>query len=528
MGWSFDQVLERTERAVDPADQAIVFGDHVVAWGALKARTDRLAAALLAAGAVPGDKVAHYLRNGPEYLETAIAGFKAGLTHVNVNYRYTETELFYLFDQSDAAVIVYEPDFAPLVAALRPRLDKVKLFVETGGGPKVNAFAARYEDFATGDWMLRKPAAPAEHLLFIYTGGTTGLPKGVMWRHEDLWAALGGGAAHPGAPKPKDLDAFEADLRAGIRGARLLLCPPLMHGAGFMMALMQLLRGGTVIMAAGTAFDPEAVLGAIAAHRPETALIVGDAFGRPLAQALAAAGGKYDTSSLQTLISSGAMWSAGVKDALVAAMPQVRCLDALGSSEVVGLGISVGASGATRFRADPLTRVIAEDGSLVAPGSGLAGRIARAGPVPLGYYNDPVKTAQTFVDIDGVRHAVPGDLAMVEADGAIKLLGRGNLVINTGGEKVFVEEVEEALKSHKAIDDALVFGVADPVWGQAVTAVVQANAKVTAEALRAHLALGLARYKLPKRIVFAGQVPRGPNGKANYPAARALSEEDVA
>lgn len=517
MVWTFDKILERTQRAVAPSDQAIIFGDHMVTWGELAQRTDRLAAGLLAHGAEPGDKVAHYLRNGAEYIETSVACFKAGLVHVNVNYRYTENELFYLFDNADVAVIVYDPDFAPQMAQLRERLTKVKLFVETGA--PLNAFALPYESLATAKIVFEPPHLTDDPLLFIYTGGTTGAPKGVMWRHDDLWRALGG---------PRDAggyDDFEADLRAGNRGARVLICPPLMHGAGYMFALLQLLRGGTVLMAPGASFDPDAVLAMIAAHRPGILLIVGDAFGRPLAKALGQA--RYDCASLGVIVSSGAMWSSDVKDEITAAIPHVRCLDALGSSEVIGLGISVRGGGqgasATRFKSDPMTRVIAEDGSPIAPGSGIAGRIARAGPVPLGYYKDPEKTARTFITIEGVRHVLPGDYGTIEADGTIKLLGRGNMVINSGGEKIFVEEIEEALKKHPAIDDALVFGMPDPVWGQAVTAVVEAQAPVSAEALRGFLGESLARYKLPKLICFAEKVPRGPNGKANYEAARAIA-----
>lgn len=515
MSWTFDRILARTERAVAPSDHAVIHGERILTWGALTARSNSLAAGLLAQGAAPGDKVAHYLRNGPEYIETSVACFKTGMVHVNVNYRYTANELFYLFDNADAAVIVYDRDFAPRVAELRERLGKVKLFIEVGSGAPENDFAVPYESLSAGAYHLVPPAMPDDPLLFIYTGGTTGMPKGVMWRHEDLWAALGGVVA--------DLDVFEADLRAGKRGARALICPPLMHGAGYMIALLHLLRGGTVLMAAGAGFDAQAVLGMIDTHRPQLMLIVGDAFGRPLANALAAPARDYDLSALQAVISSGAAWSAGVKDALISAMPGLRCLDALGSSEVVGLGVNVHTGGALRFKSDAMTRVIADDGSLVQPGSGVSGRIARAGPVPLGYYKDPEKTARTFVVIGGVRHALPGDYATVEADGTIKLLGRGNMVVNSGGEKIFVEEIEEALKKHGAVQDALVFGLADPVWGQAVTAVVEASG-VSAEDLREFLAAGLARYKLPKRIVFVGKVPRGPNGKADYAAAVELTK----
>jgi fatty-acyl-CoA synthase len=257
------------------------------------------------------------------------------------------------------------------------------------------------------------------------------------------------------------------------------------------------------------------------------AAIVGDAFGRPLARALEANPGRWDLSSTRMVISSGAMWSPEAKALLGKHMPGAMLLDTLGSSEVMGMGMSMtpgAAAGApTRFMADARTKVITDDGREVAPGSGELGRIFRGGPIPLGYYKDPEKSGRTFMEHDGVRYAVPGDYATVEADGAITLIGRGSQVINTGGEKVFVEEVEETLKTHPAVEDALVFGVADEKWGQAVTAVVETVSDVSAEELVAHLRLTLAPYKSPKKIVFTQKVPRGPNGKANYEAARALA-----
>lgn len=526
MVWSFREVLAATRAVVDPAAPALAHGADVLDWATFGARADALAAGLVAAGLTPGDKLAHYLRNSPAYITTSAAGWIAGLTHVNVNYRYTADELFYIFDNSDAAAIVYDTDFAPQIAELRDRLTRVKLFVEVGEGPPVNAFAVSFESLAGSGAAPLAVAPPEEELVFIYTGGTTGLPKGVMWRQADMFSALGGGAPAPGMPPPATLEAFSDLIRAGQGGAKALILPPLMHGAGYMIGLSGLLRGGCVVTAPGKGFDPEAALATIAAQRPQIMAMVGDAFGRPLLKALDAAPGAHDLSSLAMVISSGAMLSADVKAGLVRHAPHLMVMDALGSSEVLGMGASVttaaNAGAPTRFRYDPNTRVIDDDGNDVAPGSGAIGRIARGGPAPIGYYKDPEKSARTFVTIAGKRYVLPGDFATVEADGSFTLLGRGSQVINTGGEKVFVEEVEEALKSHPAVDDALVVGLPDPTFGQTVAAVVEAK-DATAEELVAHVKARLAGYKAPRRIVFVETVPRAPNGKADYPGARALA-----
>jgi 3-oxocholest-4-en-26-oate---CoA ligase len=524
MPWKFADIVRVVEEAVDPASPALLHGDRAVAWAELTARSNALADAFAAGGAEPGDKVAHYMRNSPEYLETSMACFKAGLTHVNVNYRYTSGELFHIFDNSDAAVIVYAREFAANVAELQPRLAKVKLFVEIGEGAPENAFAQSYDDLADGGAPAPSVAIPDDPMVFIYTGGTTGLPKGVMWRQQELWQALT--AALPGG-LPDSLEAYAQSLKAGGVSGPAMICPPLMHGAGYLIALSTLLKGGAVVTVPGANFDAGQALTDISRHKPNVVVIVGDAFGRPLQRALEAAPEAYDLSSVVMMISSGAMWSPEIKAGIAAHNPRMMLMDALGSSEVLGMGASMStaatAAAPTKFMRDPRTRVITDDGREVEPGSGEIGRIHRGGPAPMGYYKDPEKSAKTFVTIGEARYVVPGDYATVDPDGAIRLLGRGNQVINTGGEKVFVEEVEEALKSHPAVDDALVFGVADEKWGQAVTAVVEARAEVSPEELVAHVRQSLAPYKSPKRIIFAKKAPRGPNGKANYDAARALA-----
>jgi 3-oxocholest-4-en-26-oate---CoA ligase len=518
MSWNYGDVLDLVGKTVEPDAPALLHGDTVVDWQTFDRRSNALANAFLAAGAAPGDKVAHLMRNSPAYLETTAASFKARLAHVNVNFRYTGEELYYIFDNSDAAVIVYDPEFAPEIEALRPRLNKVKLFLQVG---------ADYDAAAAGNSAPVALQRSPDDMMFIYTGGTTGLPKGVMWSLGDLWDLMGGGATVMGGPRPQSFDEHAANMKQGLGRERMLVCPPLMHGSGYLMATYTICRGGSVVTLPEKSFDAEATLRAIETHRPTWAVIVGDAFARPLLRALEAKPGAYDLSSLGAIISSGTMWSPEVKAGLLKHLPHLMLLDALGSSESLGLGIAPttaqNAGQPTKFTHDPNTRVITEDGKDVEPGSGVIGMIARGGILPRGYYKDPEKTARLFREIDGKRYSLAGDFATIEADGTMTLLGRGNQCINTGGEKVFPEEVEETLKTHAFVEDALVFGVPDEKWGNAVTAVVEITSPVDEQDLRSHVRAHLAGYKTPKRIIFVPKVPRAPNGKADYKTAKAMA-----
>ncbi len=517
--WSFGAIFAALGKAVPPDRPATIHGDRVTTWSEFDRRTDALAAAFHAAGAVPGDKLAHLMRNSPAYLETTVAGFKARLVHVNVNYRYTGGELLYILDNSDATVLVYDAEFAELVGSLD--LPRIRLFLQVGG--KTAGFAQDFEAVATSNAVLPPQDHRADDMLFIYTGGTTGMPKGVMWDQSALWTLGGGGALFPGATVPATLDALCAQAAAGP-GRRSLILPPLMHGSGFLVAVHTLAQGGTAVTLPGHGFDAPAALAACAAHGCDYAVIVGDAFARPLLRALddGAPGG---IASLKTIISSGTMWSPEIKAGLLAHNPDLMLIDALASSEGLGVGASIQTSGnagaATRFTGDANTVVLDDDMRPVAPGSGIMGRVARAGLLPRGYYKDAIKSAATFVEVDGRRYSVAGDWATVDADGSLVLLGRGSQCINTGGEKVFPEEVEEVLKTHASVDDALVFGMADEQWGQAVTAVVEGS-DPDPFALAAHVRQHLAAYKAPKRIVVVQRVPRAPNGKADYAAAKAM------
>lgn len=521
--WSFGRIFSSIGAAVDPDAPALIHGDHVTSWGDLDRRTDALAAAFLAAGAVAGDRVAHLMRNSPAYLETTVGAFKARLVHVNVNYRYTGPELLYILDNSDAAAVVFDAEFAPLVSAIRDKLPGVRLWAQVGGD--ADGGAERFEALACGDAKLPAQDHAGDDMLFIYTGGTTGLPKGVMWDQSALWTLLGGGAVEFGAPPVASLADHLANVHAGRHEARSLILPPLMHGSGYLIAIYALARGGTAVTLPGQSFHPIEALEACARHRPNQAVIVGDAFARPLLRALDG-GGPGDIASLKVMISSGTMWSPEIKAGLLKHNPTLLILDALGSSESLGMGAAIqtaaNAGAPTRFMHDPNTVVLDDDMRPVEPGSGRMGRIARAGLIPRGYWKDEAKSAATFVEVDGKRYSFAGDWATVEPDGSMTLLGRGSQCINTGGEKVFPEEVEEALKLHPSVDDALVFGVADEKWGQAVTAIVEGRGCDEAE-LKAHVRGQLAGYKTPKRVLTVARVPRAPNGKADYPAARELA-----
>ncbi len=526
--WSFGRIFSAVARAVPPGDPALIHGERVIGWGDFDRRTDALAQAFIAAGAVPGDKIAHLMRNSPAYLETTVAGFKARLVHVNVNYRYTGEELLYILDNSDSAVVVFDGDFAEVIDGIRGRLPLVRLWVQVGG--ETAPFAVDYESVAK-----RQAAPPAldyqpSDMMFIYTGGTTGMPKGVMWDQGDMWAILTRGGVLMVDP-PESVEQWLDAIRAAEVRQRVLVGPPLMHGTGFLGGLMALARGGTVITLTDRSFQPIEALATARRWQPDSLIIVGDAFARPLLRALDESGDSAAIASLRVMLSSGTMWSPEVKAGLLRHNPLMVLADAFSSSEALGMGTSfttaADAGRPTRFVGDEDTLVLDEDMRPVARGSGQIGRVARGGLLPRGYYKDAEKTARTFAEVDGKRYCLAGDQAMIEDDGTIILLGRGSHCINSGGEKIFPEEVEESLKTHPLVEDALVFGVADEKWGQAVTAVVEAPG-ADPTALIAHVRAHLAGYKAPKRVVLVARVPRAPNGKADYAAAKALASETEA
>jgi len=524
MSWNLGDVFDSLGPVLGD-EPALIHGSgrdaRVVTWAALDRRSNALAAALIEAGLNPDDKVAIYSYNRPEWMETAVACFKARLVPVNVNYRYRDDELEYLLDNCDAAAVVFEGGFADNVARLAPRLPRLRLLIQLDDGTARLAAAIDYEELASGSAAALGIERSPDDLMLLYTGGTTGMPKGVMWRQDDVWHTLGGGGDPlTGQGRPRDLGEHAANVVVGSQRQRLLPACPLMHGTGLFTAINVLMNGGSIVTTENRKLDPHALWSAVQSSAVTSIAIVGDVFARPMAAALRER--SYDLSSLRLMISSGVMWSIETKRQLLEFHPYMILFDSLGSSEATGLGASVMVAGmempTASFKVGERVRVFTEDGREVAAGSGERGLVARSGSIPIGYYKDPDKSARTFPTINGVRWSMPGDFATVEADGTLQLLGRGSVCINTGGEKVFPEEVEEVLKRHPLVEDAAVVGLADQKWGQAVHAlVVLREGRVFAEEeLRSHVHGLLAGYKVPKRIFAVESLGRSPSGKMDY------------
>jgi 3-oxocholest-4-en-26-oate---CoA ligase len=531
MPWNYGDLLEAVSNTVAADAPAFAHGEKVVSWGEARPRMNNLARALTARGAAPRDKVAFYLRNGTEYTESLGACFLGRLTHVNVNYRYTPDEVRYILDNSDTQTLIYAREFRDAVAQIHNQLPKVKTFVEVGSS-KTAPFAQSYEKLArTGDGSALGIERSPEDELFIYTGGTTGMPKGVIYRHADLMQLWLNRVERLTGYMPPSIEAFCALIKIAPVVPRVLPACPQMHGTGLMGTLTCFLAGGCTVTVEGHAFDPREVWEAVERHRVTSISVVGDPFAKPLLRALDEEPGRHDLSSLIAMTSSGAMFTEEVKDGLIRHIPALVITDSFASTEAMGMGVSTASKDGHVKTADfQLTEyaiVIDENDQKVAPGS--SGLVAFGGPQPLGYYKDEEKTARTFRVIDGKRYAVPGDFARVEHDGTVTLLGRGSNCINTAGEKVFPEEVEEALKTHPSVEDALVLGVPDEKWGQAVTGVVviSPGASFDESDLRAHVRTQLAGYKTPKRVLVAGVALRAPNGKADYKSVGEFARKEL-
>ena len=423
--------------------------------------------------------------------------------------------------------MIFGREFSPIVAQIQPRLPLSRrwLVAEDGSNAEVPAFAEAYEALAErGDGKPLDIERSPDDLFFIYTGGTTGMPKGVMWRHDPLRRAL----LNPALVDcvPQNLDEHLEIVKAAGRGTISLPACPLMHGTGLLTAISALTSGGTVVTLENPHFDAAEMWAAVDRHRVQQIVIVGDAFAKPMQRSLDEASSKYDVSCVASIVSSGVMWSTEVKRGLLKHMPQVVLLDSFGSSEGVGFGLSImtaaGVIETAKFQIGDNVKVLTAEGREIAPGSGEVGLIARGDPLPEGYYKDRAKTESVFKTFGGVRYSIPGDFCTVEADGTITLIGRGSGCINTAGEKVFPEEVEEVLKRHPDIEDALVVGVPDERWGQSVTGVVElrSGAAFDETSLRDHVRTHLAGYKTPKRLIAVAKMFRAPNGKADYKSAR--------
>jgi acyl-CoA synthetase (AMP-forming)/AMP-acid ligase II len=522
MQYNIADLFESVADAI-PGKPALVSGDRKLTFAELDTRATRLANGLTERGVRAGDHVGLYLYNGAEFLEAMLGAFKIRAVPININYRYVEEELAYLFSNADLVALLAQRELVPRALAVRDRVPTLRTIIavedDGGSGPEGNALS--YEPLLAAASPERRfgPRSGRDHYI-IYTGGTTGMPRGVIWQHEDVFfAGLQGGNAG-GSPVERPEEVAEL-VAAKEEPLTFMPAAPFIHGAAQWAALIGLFGGGKVVLSPGRSFDAARICALVDAEKVNTITLVGDAMARPLVEALKAPGASYDMSSLVVIASAGAVLSDAVKDALQELLPNTMILNNFGATETghQGMGgFGEASGGKPRFAMDESNTVLGEDSKPITPGSGVVGKLARRGRLPVGYYKDPAKTAATFVTIDGERWVIPGDLATIEEDGRITVFGRGAVCINTGGEKVFPEEVEAALKAHPGILDAVVVGVPDEKWGQRVAAVVQARpgADVTLGSVEAHCRTYIAGYKIPRQIALVDQVVRHPSGKPDY------------
>ena len=507
-----------------PARDALVVGTQRCSFAQLEERANRLAHHLAGQGVGPGDHVGLYLYNCAEYIEAMFAAFKLRAVPINVNFRYVADELAYLFNDADLVTLLHHRELSPRVSAVRERLPKLRHFVvvdDESGDPSPSGAVPYEEALASASPKRQFPERSPDDLYIIYTGGTTGMPKGVMWRHEDAFFSclMGANPAGPPPERPQEV-AERAKSKPPMAG---MTAAPLIHGAAQLGTMIALFQGWKAVLV--PRFEPRLVWEQVARERPVSLSVVGDAMARPLAAALAERDPSWDLSSLMVFSSAGAILSQAVKDELKAHLPQLVLLDAYGASETGSQGGDAGgvqATGGIRFRMNAHTAVLDDELEPIPLGSGRTGRVALRGRIPLGYYGDREKTARTFVVKHGVRWVLPGDLGRPEADGTVTVFGRGSICINSGGEKIFPEEVENALKSHPEVFDAVVVGAPDARWGERVAAIVQARPGLSPgfEELAAHCRARVAGYKAPREVYLVEQIVRSPSGKPDYPWAK--------
>ncbi|MFF7924564.1 acyl-CoA synthetase [Streptomyces mirabilis] len=527
------------ESVVDvvPGREALVYIDHPgtgaerrLTYAQLDAAANRVAHHLIDSGIRPGEHLGLHLYNGVEYVQTVLGCLKARIVPVNVNYRYVEEELVYLYRDADLVALVFDTEFTDRVAAALPRASALRHLLRVGGAA-ADAASLPALDFAeaeaAGSPERGFPPRSADDQFIIYTGGTTGMPKGVMWRQEDLFFSGLGGGAPTGEPVTKPEELAER-VAAGGEGITFFPTPPLMHGTSTLTAFIGFNFGQRVVI--HRKFVPEEVLRTVEKEKVTSMSLVGDAMLRPLIDALRGPMKGTDCSSMFSVSSSGAIMSETVREQFQSLVPNVMLLNNYGSSESGFNGTATADSGAGqgfRLRVNSRTQVV--DPATYEPVAvGEPGRVAQRGHVPLGYYNDPKKTAETFFQKDGERWVLLGDMATVDEEGIVTVLGRGSQCINTGGEKVYPEEVEQALKSHPDVYDALVAGVPDEKWGNHVAAVVQLRegaGSPSLEDIQTHCRGHLAGYKIPRQLVITDTIQRSPSGKADYRWARSVATQ---
>ncbi|MGX9674830.1 acyl-CoA synthetase [Mycobacterium sp. HM-7] len=530
-------IADLAEHAIDavPDRVALICGDEKLTYAQLEEKANRLAHYLQSQGVKKDDKVGLYCRNRIEIVIGMLGIVKAGAILVNVNFRYVEGELKYLFDNSDMVALIHERQYSDRVANVLPELPLLKtiLVVEDGSDNDFQRYNGVEFYSAIADSSPERDFGPRseDDIYLLYTGGTTGFPKGVMWRHEDIYRVLFGGTDF--ATGEPVADEYDLSKQAAANPPMIRLpIPPMIHGATQSATWMALFTGHTVVLM--PEFDADAAWRMIHEHKVNLLFFTGDAMARPLLDALLAhqdAGNEYDLSSLFLLASTAALFSTSLKEKFLELLPNRVITDSIGSSETGFGGTSIVAKGQShtggpRVTIDKNTKVLDEDGNEVVPGSGVRGIIAKCGHIPVGYFKDEKKTAETFRTFNGVRYAIPGDYAEVEADGSVTMLGRGSVSINSGGEKIYPEEVEAALKGHPDVFDALVVGVPDPRFGQHVAAVVQPRegTKPALADLDAFVRSEIAGYKVPRSLWLVDEVKRSPAGKPDYRWAKDQTE----
>ena len=536
MNLDFASVWEMISDIV-PNNNALICGDEIVTWKEYDDKSSRIASALSNAGLKANSKAGLYLNNSNEYLIGQNAIFKIGGVPINVNYRYVAEELIYLLDNSDSEAVFYHACYSARIKEIAESLPNIKAWIEVADGTESHfPEALKYEElvdtFSPMDRIYRDP----ETIYMLYTGGTTGMPKGVMYKQGEFLVFLFRTLKAMGYDVPEDINNLEEQInefKSEDTFIKSLIGCPLMHGTGMWLgAFLPLLLGGTAITSRNLGFDADQMWTQVQETKTSNIVIVGDAFAKPMLDALDRAvdqGNPYDLSSVKVIISSGVMWSQEVKNGLLK-HHDMQLMDTMGSTEG-GMGSSVSTREnppqTAKFSLNPGVIVIADDGEILSPGSSKIGLIGTSGLVPVGYYKDEKKSAQTFKEVNGIRYSFPGDYAKLENDGTITLLGRGSNCINSAGEKIYPEEVEEAIKRNIEVFDCLVVGLKDPKFGQKVVAVVslEENKNISEEELINSTREFIAGYKLPKKVIFVDEVQRAPNGKANYKWAKDVADE---
>jgi len=536
MNLDFASVWEMVSDLV-PENDALICGEDIVTWKEYDDRSSKIASALSEVGLGANSKAGLYLNNSNEYLIAQYAIFKIGGIPINVNYRYVEEELIYLLENSDAEAVFYHACYSSRIKEIAGSLPNIKAWIEVSDGTESKFDQSlKYEELLNQHPPMKRIHRDPETIYMLYTGGTTGMPKGVMYKQGEFLVYLFRTLKAMGYDVPEDLSDLESRIEASKSSnafIRSVVGCPLMHGTGMWLgAFLPLLLGGTAITTSNLGFDPDQLWAQVQNKKATNIVIVGDAFAKPMLDALnrgVSDGNAYDISSVQVIISSGVMWSAQVKQGLLE-HHDMKLMDTMGSTEG-GMGASVttrdNPPATAKFALNPGVIVLADDGEILTPGSEKIGLIGTSGLVPVGYYKDEKKSAETFREVDGVRYSFPGDYAKLEVDGTITLLGRGSNCINSAGEKIYPEEVEEALKKDALVFDCLVVGMPDEKFGQKIVAVVSTvdNQQVNESELIENTRKSIAGYKLPKTILFTDEVQRAPNGKANYKWAKAFAEE---